>query len=56
MASPILTAQQGKFVYQGMGSSAFQLLHQPAHSKVWRNRNEKMDTVVRHDPEKYPTI
>lgn len=28
-----------------MGGSAFQLLHQLAYSKVWRNRNEKMDMV-----------
>ncbi len=48
MASPILATQQGKFVYHGMGVSAFQLLQQLAHSKVWRNRNEKMDMVGCH--------
>ena len=53
MASPILTAQQGKFVYQSMRGSAFQLLHQLACAKVWRNRNEKMDMVGSYMPFEY---
>ena len=48
MTPPVLAMQQWKFVYHGMGGSAFQLLHQLAHSKIWRNRNEKMNMVGRH--------
>ena len=53
MTFPILTVQQGKFVYQGMRGLAFQLLHQLAYSKTWRSRNEKMDMVRGYMPLEY---
>lgn len=36
-----------------MGGSTFQLLHQLAHSKIWRDRNEKMDMVGSYMPFEY---